>query len=114
MKHEEKIKTYKGYFESIGMDVCYADEVIACKRMDDGGFARVETGTIYFGVEYENSYYKYLDKKWHKDTCRLTIDILPNGWWSINAESDDNGSVNLGSYTEEVAKAILENLVKCK
>lgn len=109
MEIEEKLKTYKGYFESIGMEVSNATEVLDFKKVDDDILERVKSGIASFDLDYENSYYELYDKKWHKGHCFLRVDILPNGWWSI-----DTADENLGYYTEEIAKTILEKLVNCK
>ena len=113
MKLADKIKMMSEYFESLGMKVKYADKVIVAYKDDDGIYRNKETGSIRFEVEYETCYYTYGDKKWHKDTCLLGIDILVNGLWKIETVTTDE-DVSLGYFTEEVAKTILENLAKRK
>ena len=114
MKLEEKIKTYTDYFESIGMTVSYADSVMAYKKGDDGIARNIETNALNFEVEYKNCFYNFAEKSWHVDTGRLSVYILPNGLWSIWSDSMDD-RVNLGYFTGDVAKSILEKLVKnCK
>ena len=114
MKLEEKIKNYTDYFESIGMTVNYADTVMAYNEGDDGIVRNIETNALNFEVEYKNCFYNFANKSWHVDTCELTVYILPNGLWSIWASGMDDG-VNLGYFTGDVAKSILEKLVKnCK
>lgn len=113
MKLADRIKIISEYFESLGMKVKYADKVIVAYRDDDGIYRNKETESIRFEVEYEIWYYTYGDKKWHKDTTLLGIDILVNGLWMIETVTTDE-DVILGYFTEEVAKIILETLVKRK
>lgn len=113
MKLADRIKTYKEYFESLGMKIKYADKVTVSCQDDDGIYRSKETGAIGFEVEYEICFYNYEDKKWHKDTSLLCIDILSNGLWEIETVTTDE-NVILGYFTEDVAKTILENLVKRK
>ena len=114
MKLEEKIKNYTDYFESIGMTVNYADTVVSHKIDNDGIVRNVETDALDFEVEYKNCFYNFAKKSWHVDTCALTVYILPNGLWSI-CDSGMDDSKNLGYFTGDVAKSILETLVKkCK
>lgn len=113
MKLEEKIKIHKDYFESLGMEVNYADSVIVSYRDDDGIHRNKETGAITFEVQYETCYYNYLSKTWKKDISVLSIEILANNLWLIETVTVDE-NVLLGYFTEEVAKTILENLVKRK
>lgn len=113
MKLEEKIKIHKDYFESLGMEVNYADSVIVSCRDDDGIHRNKETGAITFEVQYETCYYNYLNKTWKKDISVLSIEILANNLWLIETVTVDE-NVLLGYFTEEVAKTILENLVKRK
>ena len=103
MKLADRIKTYKDYFESLGMKIKYADKVTISCQDDDGIYRSRETGAIGFELEYEVCFYNYEDKKWHKDTSLLCIDTVT---------TDEN--VILGYFTEDVAKTILENLVKRK
>ena len=113
MKLADRIKMLSEYFESLGMKVKYSDKVVVQYRDNDGIYRNKETGAIGFEVEYEVCFYNYEDKKWHKDTSLLCIDILSNGLWMIETVTVDE-SVILGYFTEEVAKTILENLVKRK
>lgn len=113
MKLADRIKTYKDYFESLGMKIKYADTVTVSYQDADGIYRSKETGAIGFELEYEVCFYNYEDKKWHKDTSLLCIDILSNGLWEIETVTTDE-NVILGYFTEEVAKTILENLVKRK
>lgn len=116
MKLADKIKMLTEYFESLGMKVTYADKVIVSHEDDDGIYRNKETGSVRLEVEYEVCFYNYGDKKWHKDsinTTTLGIDILSNGLWMIETVTTDE-YVILGYFTEEVAKTILENLVKRK
>lgn len=113
MKLEEKIKTYKDYFESLGMEVTYANNVTVSYRDNDGIQRNKETGAITFEVQYETCYYNYLNKTWKKDISVLSIAILANNLWEIETVTIDE-NVLLGYFTEEVAKTILENLVKRK
>ena len=113
MKLADRIKMLSEYFESLGMKVKYSDKVVVQYQDNDGIYRNKETGAIGFEVEYEVCFYNYEDKKWHKDTSLLCIDILSNGLWMIETVTVDE-SVILGYFTEEVAKTILENLVKRK
>ncbi len=113
MKLEEKIKTYKDYFESLGMEVTYANNVTVSYRDNDGISRNKETGAIAFEVQYETCYYNYLNKTWKEDISVLSIEILANNLWVIETVITD-GNALLGYFTEEVAKTILENLAKRK
>ena len=113
MKLADRIKMISEYFESLGMKVKYSDKVSVAYKDDNGIYRRKETETIRFEVEYEVCFYSYEDKKWHKDTSLLCIDILANGLWMIETVTTDE-NVILGYFTEEVAKIILENLIKRK
>lgn len=113
MKLADRIKTYKDYFESLGMEVTYANNVTVSYRDNDGVYRNKETGALTFEVQYETCYYIYLKKTWKKDISVLSIEILANNLWLIETATVDE-NVLLGYFTEEVAKTILENLVKRK
>ena len=113
MKLEEKIKIHKDYFESLGMEVNYANSVTVPYRDDDGIRRNKETGALTFEVQYETCYYNHLNKTWKKDISVLSIEILANNLWIIETVTLDE-NVLLGYFTEEIAKTILENLVKRK
>lgn len=102
------------YLKSLGMKVKYTDKVFMSYKDDDGIYRTKETDSIRFEVEYEVCFYTYGYKKWHKDTTLLGIDILANGLWMIETVTTEDENAVLGYFTEEVAKTILENLVKRK
>lgn len=53
MKLADRIKTYKDYFESLGMEVTYANNVTVSYRDNDGVYRNKETGALTFEVQYE-------------------------------------------------------------
>ena len=114
MKLADKIKMMSEYFESLGMGIDYSDNLIVTYEDDDGIYRNKETGAIRFLVKYKVCFFNYEDKKWGKDTSLLCIDILANGSWTISTISENDDLVILGCFTEEVAKTVLENLVKQK
>lgn len=115
MKLVDKIKMISDYFESLGMEVTYSDSLIVSYQDDDGIYRNKETGAIRIEVKYNGCVYNYGEKKWHKDTSYLGIEILSNGLWEIDTTTyDGEVLLVLGYFTEEVAKTILENLVKRK